>query len=129
MNKKWIVLNYETGDGYCEIERFLDSLSGRNRAKVLSWIAALTEQGPYLPRPFADLVEDGIHELRIKLSGEQFRILYYFCYGNYIILSHPFLKSTDTIPDAEVRKAKKNRAEFLQRNTLLKLQEQTHENI
>ncbi len=29
----------------------------------------LEEKGPPLPRPYADLLTDGIHELRVKLSG------------------------------------------------------------
>jgi len=46
--------------------------------KIFSVFYYLEKQGPNLPRPYTDLLEDGIHELRIKLSGEQIRILYFF---------------------------------------------------
>lgn len=121
MDKKWVVLYYQTGDGHCEVEKFIDSLSVRNQTKVFNWISALEEYGPHLPRPFADLVEDGIHELRLKLSGNQYRMLYFFCYGDYIILSHAFRKSVDKIPAAEIHKAQKNRCDYLQRHTQISL--------
>jgi hypothetical protein len=43
----------------------------KNKAKILSWLSMLEEKGPILPRPYADLLRDGIHEIRIKLSGNQ----------------------------------------------------------
>lgn len=52
----------------------------RNQAKLLSHISLLQDKGPNLMRPYADLLEDGIHELRVKLSGKQTRILYYFVF-------------------------------------------------
>jgi phage-related protein len=124
-----LVLYYQTGDGHCAVENFIDSLPARNQAKVFNWISALEEHGPHLPRPFADLVEDGIHELRIKLSGNHYRILYFFCYGEFIILSHVFRKLVDKVPPVEVHKAQRNRSDYLQRHTLTSLQEQAHENI
>jgi hypothetical protein len=90
MNKKWTVAYYETVNGECPVMDFIDSRSKRNQAKTLSLISFLEERGPVLPRPYADLLEDGIHELRIKLSGNQVRILYFFCYKEYIILTHAF---------------------------------------
>jgi len=59
----------------------------------------------------------GIHELRVKLSGDEIRILYFFCYQDFIVLTHAFQKTTDKVPDAEIRKAKKYRQDFLQRMT------------
>ena len=32
-------------------------------------IELLEDKRPNVPRPYADLLEDGIHELRIKLTG------------------------------------------------------------
>jgi hypothetical protein len=39
--------------------------------------------GPTLPRPYADLLKDGIHELRIRLSGDHIRMLYFFCFRKF----------------------------------------------
>jgi len=74
----WHVLYYESVDGKCPVKEFIDSISEGNQAKTLALIAALEERGPNLPRPYADLLKDGIHELRVKLSGNQVRVFYFF---------------------------------------------------
>ena len=94
---------------------FIDSRNERNQAKVLSLISLVQEYGPNLPRPYADLLTDGIHELRIKLSGNDIRILYFFCYRDFIVLTHAFIKTTDKVPESEIKKAQKYRDDFLQR--------------
>ncbi len=127
MHKKWTVIFYETSDGRCEISQFLDSLSTRNRAKAYAWFESLETRSPNLPRPYADLLEEGIHELRIKLSGGQYRILYFFCYGDFVVLSHAFHKMTDKVPKSEIHKAKANRTEFVKRYDPKRLKEMTHE--
>jgi hypothetical protein len=108
---------------------FIDSRNKRNQAKILSQISFLEEKGPTLPRPYADLLEDGIHELRIKLSGDQIRILYFFCYKNIIVLTHAFPKSTDKIPKPEIKKAQNYREDFMQRFTGTQLREIQNENL
>jgi hypothetical protein len=81
----------------------------------LNWIEKLEELGPNLPRPYADYLEDGIYELRIKLSGDQIRILYFFCYKEFIVLSNQFRKSTDKVPTKEIKKAKNIKDNFVKR--------------
>ncbi|WP_460057642.1 type II toxin-antitoxin system RelE/ParE family toxin [Spirochaeta dissipatitropha] len=66
----------------------MDSQKLKNRAKIMSWISILEENGPILPRPYADLLRNEIHELRVKLSGSQVRILYFFCFEDFIVLTH-----------------------------------------
>ena len=111
----WRVLYYETVNGTCPIRDFVDSRKSREQAKILALISYLQDQGPILPRPYADLLEDGIHELRIKLSGNQFRVLYFFYYREFIVLTHAFMKTRAKVPRAEIQKAKKSRADFLSR--------------
>ena len=111
----WRVLYYETVNGTCPIRDFVDSRKSREQAKILALISYLQDQGPILPRPYADLLEDGIHELRIKLSGDQFRVLYFFCYREFTVLTHAFMKTTAKVPKAEIQRAKKCRADFLAR--------------
>jgi len=129
MDNKWIVVYYESAEGKCPVMEFIDSHTQRNQAKVLSLISFLEEKGPTLPRPFADLLEDGIHELRIKLSGDQIRILYFFCYKNVIVLTHAFPKTTDKVPKSEINKARKYREDFLQRFTRAQLKELQNEDF
>lgn len=103
----WKIIYYETTEGECPVEDFISTKSINNRAKILGLLSFLEERGPNLPRPYADLLVDGIHELRIKLSGDQLRILYFFCYKDYIILTHPFIKRSEKVPVPEIEKAKK----------------------
>jgi phage-related protein len=111
----WRVLYYETPEGKCPVREFIDSRKGRDQAKIFALFSALQDRGPTLPRPYADLLEDGIHELRIRLSGDQFRVLYFFCFRRFIVLTHAFTKVTAKVPRAEIQKAKKFRSDFLSR--------------
>ncbi len=129
MSSKWFIIYYTNKDGKCLIEDFINSRKVRNKAKILSFLAILEEKGPTLPRPYADILEDGIHELRIKLSGNQYRILYFFCYKEYIVLTHSFLKTTDKVPISEINFAKECRESFLARITEKELKEAKNENI
>ena len=118
MSTKWKILYFtKKEDQPSEIEIFINSKDERNQAKIFAWLDKLAELGPNLPRPYADLLIDGIHELRIKLSGSQIRILYFFCYKDYIILTNQFVKNTDKVPKAEINKAIKRRETFLQKYT------------
>lgn len=115
MAKPWHIVYYESIDGQCPIREFIDARSEREQAKLLSWIKLLADQGPDLPRPYSDLLEDGIHELRVTLSGDQVRCLYFFCYRHFIVLTHTFVKTTGQVPKAEIRKTQKMRSDFLNR--------------
>ena len=111
----WHVLYYESAEGECPVKEFIDSMSERNQAKTLAVIAALEGRGPNLPRPYADLLKDGIHELRVKLSGNQIRILYFFCYRDFVVLTNVLRKNTAKVPESEIRKATRCRDDFLAR--------------
>ena len=117
MSSKWHVAFYIKKDGSKPVEEYIDKLSSGEQAKTLAFIENLEEKGPDLHRPYADLLEDGIHELRIKLTGDQVRILYFFCYKNIMILTNAFEKHTDKVPESEIKTAKKNRDDFLARYT------------
>lgn len=111
----WRVLYYEVPEGKYPVQEFIDSRKGRDQAKIFALISNLQERGPTLPRPYADLLEDGIHKLRIRLSGDQFRVLYFFCFRRFIVLTRAFAKVTAKVPRAEIQKAKKFRSDFLSR--------------
>jgi len=97
------------------VKDYIDNLSLRERAKTMAFIDLLETKGPDLPRPYADLLDEGIHELRIKLTGTQVRILYFFCYQNIIVLTNAFEKQTAKVPKAEIKLAKESRTDFLTR--------------
>jgi phage-related protein len=115
MVNDWSIFYYETADEITPVKDYIDCLPIRERVKTLAFIGLLETRGPNLPRPYADLLEDGIHELRIKLKGTQVRILYFFCYRNIVVLTNVFEKHTDVVPESEITLAKSYRADFLTR--------------
>jgi hypothetical protein len=66
MIKKWKIIYYETEQKESEVYQFIETQKDRNKVKILSWLSILETKGPLLPRPYADLLKDGIHEFRIK---------------------------------------------------------------
>lgn len=124
----WNVLYYEEIDGQSPILDFVQKLKPNHRLKILNWIEQLKTHGPQLPRPYADIIEDGIHELRVKLSGDQIRVLYFFSHKDYIILTHSFIKRESRVPKGEIKKAQRIREDFLARfPTIKKLKEAINE--
>ncbi len=83
--------------------------------KSIGMDGLLKEHGMNLHRPFADLLEDGIHELRMKITGDQVRVLYFFCFRDVIVLTHDFNKTSDKVPAREIALAKMCRMDFLNR--------------
>ena len=114
MAKKWHILFCDDQLRSCPVAEFIESCQPRHRVKILRFLALLEEHGPTLPRPYADLLYDGIHELRLTLSGSQARVLYFFCYRKFIILYYAFLKNTQKVPDKFVRKVIRYREDLLE---------------
>jgi phage-related protein len=115
MANLWEIHFYPKADGSMPVREYIESLPEKEAQKVLAFINLLHEQGPYLRRPYADLLKDGIHELRIRISGTHERILYFFCHQNQIVLTNNFEKYTDKIPQSEIDLAKARRQDFLKR--------------
>lgn len=126
---KWNVLYYEPKGGKSEVCEFINKRKEKEKGKILAFVADLEEKGPQLPRPYADILEDGIHELRIRLKGDLFRVMYFFCFRNFIVFTNCFAKNTQKVPLSEIEKAKKCRTDFFQRFTEDSLRRITNENI
>ena len=123
MEKKWNVIYYKTKKGESPVEEFINSRSINNQLKIASIIDYLEEKGITLTRPYVDYLRDEIYELRIKLSGEETRTLYFFCYETYIVLTHSFVKTTQIVPESEINKALKYKFDFLNRYNKLNIKE------
>ncbi len=117
MKLKWDIEFYSNEDGFCELERWILKQKESHRDKIIAWIDKLQEMGPLLPRPYADILRDGIHELRIKVAHNQVRILYFFVFQNRIVLTHPFYKNVSKVPEKEIKKADDIRTAYLRRKT------------
>jgi phage-related protein len=60
-------------------------------------------------------LSDGIFEIRAKVSSNICRVLYFFYFGNQIILTNGFVKKTSKTPAKEIEKAKRYRKDYIQR--------------
>ncbi len=106
------VIFYRDTAGRSPVEEFMNSLLPRVRAKFLKWTLLLEEKGPDLPRPYADILQGKIRELRLKFGSDQYRFLYFFC-GKKIVLTHGFAKKTDRVPEEEIERAGRMMNDFL----------------
>ncbi len=104
---------YRAPGGGCPIREFLDGLQLKVRAKTAKWLQLLQEEGPDLRRPYADMLQDGIRELRLAFGHTEIRILY-FIEGRDIVLTSGFLKKADRVPQAEIELARRRRAQWLE---------------
>jgi phage-related protein len=116
MDKQWDIEFFSESGGVCEVGDWIMKLKISQRDKVIAWIDKLQEMGPLLPRPYADLLRDGIHELRIKIPSSQIRILYFFVFEDRIVLTHPFYKNAAKVSEKEIKKAIPIREEYIKRS-------------
>ena len=108
------VLFYEAADGECPTQEFLDGSAPKVRGKVAKWLELLGQEGPNLPRPYADVVRGKIRELRVSFGGMHHRFLYFF-HGKRIVVTHGFVKKTTVIPEGEIAQAERCMVDFYQR--------------
>ena len=91
-------------DGTIPIKEWLDELEEhepRAFKKCLDRILLLERLGSELRRPLADLLRDGIRELRAKVGTVNYRILYFFAGSDIVCLSHGITKEKE-IPGTEI---------------------------
>ena len=127
MPKKWSVLFCDPFMKLCPVSDFLDSCSSEHQVKVLHFLELLEEMGPTLPRPYADLLEDGIHELRVSLSGDPMRLLYFFCFETYIVVYRALRKNSSKVPVEYIQETRRYREMFLRRVGRSDLEKYSHE--
>ena len=112
---KFEVLFYQTTTGKQPAKEFLLSLDIKMRAKMSMIISILQDNGYELKEPYSKHLSDGIFEIRAKVSSNVCRVLYFFYFGNQIILTNGFVKKTSKTPAKEIEKAKRYRKDYIQR--------------
>jgi hypothetical protein len=107
------VVIYREEDGATPL---LDWLAGLNApkqvAKCLATVEQLKSRGHELRRPTADLLADGIYELRSRVGTVQLRILYFFD-KKQAVITHGFVKTGKAVPPEEIDRAKQARQRYL----------------
>lgn len=105
---------YEKENGDIPVENFLNSLDIKMRNKILMILNVLQEKGNQLREPYSKHLEDGIFEVRGKVSTDISRVLYFYHNGK-IIMTNGFVKKSSKTPKTEIALAKKYRKEYLER--------------
>lgn len=103
---------YESENGQRPVEEFFSSLNNKTRAKILARIDFLEEHWHELRRPYVDIIEDGLWELRVQFARSKARVIYAYMFRDYIILLHGFLKTTGSILQADKLAARKRMLDF-----------------
>jgi phage-related protein len=105
------VLIYQDADGRVPLLDWLDGLPAKARDKCIVRVELLAETGHDLRRPHADLLEQGIYELRARLGSVNYRILYAFVGSHVVLLSHGCTKER-AVPKPEINRALRNMEQF-----------------
>lgn len=106
---------FERPDGSRPAEEFILEQDFKMQAKLFMALEFLEERGPMLREPFSKPLGEGIFEIRAKQGSDISRVLYFFVVGKKVILTNGFVKKTQKTPAREIEKAKKYRAEYLNR--------------
>lgn len=108
------VLFYQDATGHCPVVEWLEELRSMDVTafgKCAAVIGRLEDDGFELRRPTADMLRDGIRELRAKKGHVNYRILYFFHGKNVAILAHALTKE-DTVPAVDIDRAVARKAAF-----------------
>jgi phage-related protein len=89
---------------------WLDHLPTKAQDKCIVRIERLAELGHELRRPEADVLRDGIYELRTSFQTLNYRMLYFF-YQQTAVISHGLTKEKQ-VPDREIEVAIRHRKLF-----------------
>ncbi|NOY29317.1 MAG: type II toxin-antitoxin system RelE/ParE family toxin [Planctomycetes bacterium] len=101
------VFFYQDDDGGVPVLDWLRVLRGRNERafrKCFAVIRLLQHSGYELRRPHADMLRDGVYELRAKVGNVNYRILYGFV-GKDVALLASGLTKEKTVPSQEIDRA------------------------
>jgi phage-related protein len=106
---------YCDDDGSAPVLEWLEQLGRKDKraaARCAARIELLEQLGHELRRPIADILRDGIYELRTRNGNIQYRILYFFSGKNVVVLSQGFVKRGSAVPDKEIERALERKLKF-----------------
>jgi phage-related protein len=110
------IIFFQDDRGEVPVLNWLKKLLKQDRkgyANCIARIEQLAEYGFELKRPAADLLRDGIYELRAKHIKVQYRLLYFFHGQNVVILAHAMIKEHKQVPEKDIELALKYKNLFV----------------
>jgi phage-related protein len=105
------VVLYRDVDGSCPFLEWFNELPAKAQDKCYLRLERLRDMGHELRRPEADLLRDGIYELRVSLRGVHHRILYFFHGAIAAVVSHGLVKE-QVVPSKEIDRAVERKKRF-----------------
>ncbi len=108
------VLFFQERPGDSPVVTWLEELrrtDAKSFAKCAAVIERLRELGHELRRPTADILRDGIYELRVRRGRVNYRLLYFFHGKNVAIVSHGLTKK-DIVPPGDIERALQRKCLF-----------------
>lgn len=105
------VVFYREAPGRVPLHDWFEQLPQHARVKCLEAMERLGAEGHRLGRPHADLLRDGIRELRVQDRGVQYRLLYFF-HDSQVVVSHGIVKKQSAVPDIEIERALTRKRRF-----------------
>ncbi len=105
------VVLFAATDGTAPLLSWLDGLPEKVQMKCIVRIERLKAMGHELRRPEADLLREGIHELRVKQGRVNYRMLYFFSGVQQAVVSHGITKE-GVVPDVEIERALRRKSQF-----------------
>jgi phage-related protein len=113
------VFYYKDSKGNSPIADYIKSLGAKNDKdsrvklkKLLEYVEYLSREGKQAREPYAKHIDGEIWELRPIRD----RVLFAAWDGESFILLHYFMKQTQKTPQREIDKAKRNLADYRERN-------------
>jgi len=104
---------YTTDRGEAPVREFLSSLSPKERAKCMRYIAALSEMGNSLPACYIKHLEHGLWELRPEYGGVEFRLFYFIMIENAFYMLHAIKKKSQKTQRKDIELALKRMQEVI----------------
>jgi len=107
------VVFFQEDDGTIPFFDWFGSLDEKARDKCRIRLERLRELGHEIRRPEADLLRDGIYELRAKHQKVNYRMLYFFHLNEAVVISHGVVKQQAVVPTLEIDRALERKRRFL----------------
>lgn len=107
-----LVVFYRDEDGSVPLLKWLAALPADAVDRCRALIRRLGELGSGMRRPAADTLTEGIHELRMKHHGINYRMLCFFHGRGVVVITHGFVKQRSRVPRREIDMAHARRRKF-----------------
>ena len=107
-------ISYTRPNGRNEFEEFYNSLPTKDRNKLRATIDMIEKAGiqPAIQLEWVKKLNSEIYEIRLKISSNIQRALYFHIKNNQYIITHGFTKKTQKTPIKEIIRAKQIKQEF-----------------